>query len=147
MYSFVCQVLFLLFSTSFDIYFLVRCHSIFSTASVFYHTVFCLSRSFLKISNYLFYLNFRNNSFIYFVSNSFVSITPLFLFVNYFFLKLFQKSVAVQTSSVRTATTIPLLSKISKATINLLQLVYQILIVANPAPIILHFPNFLLLRL
>ena len=65
--------------------FLVRCHSIFSTASVFYHTVFCLSRSFLIFLNYLFCLNFQNNSFICFVSNSFVSITPLFLFVNYFF--------------------------------------------------------------
>ena len=61
------------------------CHSVFSTASVFYHTVFCLSRSFLRISNYLFCLNFQNNSFICFVSNSFVSITLLSLFVNYFF--------------------------------------------------------------
>ena len=65
--------------------FSVRCRSTFSIAFVFYHTVFCLSRSFLSFSNYLFCLNFQNNSFICFVSNSSVSITLLFLFVNYFF--------------------------------------------------------------
>ena len=61
------------------------CHSIFQTASVFYHAVFCLSRSFLIFLNYLFNLNFQNNLFICFVSNSFVSIAPMSPFVNYFF--------------------------------------------------------------
>ena len=77
---------FCFFSTSFDIsFFKVFYHSTFSTASVFYHAVYCLSRSFLNFLNYLFYLNFQNNSFICFVSDSLVSITSLFLFVNYFF--------------------------------------------------------------
>ena len=113
----VYHVVFCLSSTFFTFSNTIRhsllsvCHSVSSTAFVFYHTVFCLSRSFLKFSNYLFCLNFQNNSFICFVSNSFVSITLLFLFVNYFFrlfckkystsLLMFRPSLTLTTKNVR----------------------------------------------
>ena len=63
-------------------FFFKLCHSTFSTASVFYHAVCRLSRSFL---NYFIFLFFQNNSFIFFISNNFDSITPFRLFVNTFF--------------------------------------------------------------